>query len=92
MIEQPRLELALYGLAILIAGLLAGLSIHNNDATGAAAWSAIMMAVVNAVKEGRQSRTIDRMQAGLQRSSPPQDSTSATGKPDDPVHTVEEAR
>ncbi|WP_454280598.1 hypothetical protein [Sphingomonas sp. Marseille-Q8236] len=59
--EQTRLEVGLYALIAVIAGVLAGLSIRSNDAAGAAAWSALLMAIVNAIKEARQSRTIDRM-------------------------------
>jgi hypothetical protein len=70
MTEQARWELGLLALVAVIAGIMAGLSIHANDASGAAAWSALMMAIINTVKEGRQSRTIDRMQEGLQRSAP----------------------
>ena len=68
--EQSRLEMGVYALIVLVAGAMAGLSIHAKDANGAAAWSALLMAIVNAIKEARQSRTIDRMQEGLQRSAP----------------------
>lgn len=58
-------ELGLLGLVALIAGIMAGLSIRSNDASGAAAWSALLMAIINTVKEARQGRTIDRMGASL---------------------------
>ncbi len=68
--DQFRYEIGLLGLVAVSAAVLAGLSIRNNDASGAAAWSALLMAIVNTIKEARQSRTIDRMQEGLQRSAP----------------------
>jgi len=58
-------ELGLLALVALIAGVMAGLSIHANDSSGAAAWSALLMAIINTVKEARQGRTIDRMGASL---------------------------
>ena len=70
MTEQARWGIALLALVAVIAGVMAGLSIRAKDASGAAAWSALMMAIINTVKEARQSRTIDRMQEGLQRSAP----------------------
>ena len=78
MTEQARWELALLALVAIIAGIMAGLSNRNNDASGAAAWSALMMAIINTVKEGRQSRTIDRMQEGLQRSAPTPETVDRT--------------
>lgn len=70
MSEQFRWDTCLLGIIAIAAAVLAWTSIKNNDASGAAAWSAILMAIVNAIKESRQSRTIDRMQEGLQRSAP----------------------
>lgn len=64
------LEIALLAVVAVVAGVMAGLSIKNKDASGAAAWSSLLMAIVNTIKEARQSRTIDRMQEGLQRSAP----------------------
>lgn len=60
-------------LAIIAVGsmIMAGLSIKNKDASGAAAWSGLLMAIVNVIKEGRSSRTIDRMAATAAASLPP---------------------
>jgi hypothetical protein len=68
--DQYRWDTTLLAIIALAAALLAWQSIKANDASGAAAWSAILMAIVNAIKEARQGRTIDRMQEGLQRSAP----------------------
>lgn len=76
--EQTRLELGVYALIVLVAGSMAGLSIWAKDANGAAAWSALLMAIVNAIKEARQSRTIDRMGAQLATSAPTPDSVEKT--------------
>ena len=76
--EQSRLEIGVYALIAIVAGVLAGLSIHSGDANGAAAWSALLMAIVNAIKEARQSRTIDRMGAQLATSAPTPDSVTST--------------
>jgi hypothetical protein len=84
MTEQARWEIGLLALVAIIAGVMAGLSIREKDASGAAAWSALMMAIINTVKEARQSRTIDRMQEGLQRFAPtPEtvDRTTVEGSP-----------
>lgn len=73
-------ELGLLGLVAIIAGVMAGLSIHANDASGAAAWSALLMAIINTVKEARQGRTIDRMGASL-ANTPPADPATPTSQP-----------
>lgn len=76
--DQYRWELTLLGLIALAAAVLAGLSIRTGDASGAAAWSALLMAIINTIKESRQSRTIDRMQEGLQRSAPTPETVETT--------------
>jgi hypothetical protein len=76
--EQARWEIGLLALVALAAACLAGWSIQKNDASGAAAWSALLMAIINTVKEARQSRTIDRMQEGLQRSAPTPETVDKT--------------
>jgi hypothetical protein len=76
--DQYRWELSLLGIIAIAAALLAGISIKNKDASGAAAWSAVLMSIINTIKESRQSRTIDRMQEGLQRSAPTPDTVDKT--------------
>lgn len=74
-----KFEIALLGMVALSAAILAGLSIKKGDASGAAAWSAILMAIVNSVKEWRSARTIDRMGQSLSDSAPtPQRVTTTT--------------
>lgn len=74
-------ELGLLGLVAIIAGLMAGLSIRTNDASGAAAWSALLMAIINTVKEARQGRTIDRMGASLANAPAAEPATPTGGQP-----------
>lgn len=76
------LEMGVLAMVAIIAGLMAGLSIHAKDASGAAAWSALLMSIINTIKEARSSRTIDRMGAALSTSTP---SDGPTGTPSDPV-------
>jgi hypothetical protein len=85
------IEIVLLAIIAIGSMVMAGLSIKNKDASGAAAWSGLLMAIVNVIKDGRSSRTIDRMAATAAASSPPS-TGDATGKPGDPVHTVEEKR
>lgn len=63
------MEIGTLALVAIIAGVMAGLSIHGKDASGAAAWSALLMAIINTIKEARSSRTIDRMGQQLNTST-----------------------
>lgn len=83
------MEIGTLALVAVIAGLMAGLSIRSNDASGAAAWSALLMAIINTIKEARSSRTIDIMGKQLSTSTPTEG--HPTGTPDDPV-TVRQDR
>jgi hypothetical protein len=85
-----RLEMGLLALMTIVVGVLAGWAIAKGSAGESAAWSAILMAIVNSIKEKWQSRTIDRMGQQLGASQPPGDGPS--GAPGDPLHTVEERR
>ena len=78
MTEQARWEMGLLALVALASAALAAMSIRSNDASGAAAWSALLMAIINTVKERGQTRTIDRMQEGLQRSAPTPETVDKT--------------
>ena len=84
------IEIILLAIIAIGAMIMAGLSIKNKDASGAAAWSGLMMAIVNVIKEGRSSRTIDRMAATAAESPArdPKAKAAATGKSNDPIHQV----
>lgn len=81
-------EVGTLALVAVIAGIMAGLSIRSKDASGAAAWSALLMAIINTIKEARSSRTIDRMGQALSVSSP---NEGPAGTPSDPL-AVKEVR
>lgn len=80
------LEMGTLALVAIIAGIMAGISIRSGDASGAAAWSALLMSIINTIKEARSSRTIDRMGQALSTSTP---SDGPTGTPSDPVAVTE---
>lgn len=86
--NDQRLEIGLLALMTVVVGVLAGWAIAKGSAGESAAWSAILMAIVNSIKERWQSRTIDRMGENLNKSSPVSD--TPTGTPGDPVHVTEE--
>lgn len=88
--NDRHLEIGLLALMTVVVGVLAGWAIYKGSAGESAAWSAILMAIVNSIKERWQSRTIDRMGENLQRSNPVTD--GPTGAPGDPIHTKEEPR
>lgn len=78
MTDHYRWDTLLLALIAIAAAVLAWWSIKSDDASGAAAWPAILMAIVSAIKEARQSRTIDRMQEGLQKSAPTPETVEKT--------------
>jgi len=84
---SAMMEIGLLAVIAIGSCLMAGLSIKNKDASGAAAWSGLLMAIVNTIKEGRSSRTIDRMAATAAASTPATD--GPTGNPDDPLNVKE---
>lgn len=63
-------EIAL--LAVISVGvcLLAWRAIESDDAAGASAWTAVLMAIINAIKERWTQRSVDRMGDQLATSSP----------------------
>lgn len=79
--SDHRFELMLLGLMTIVVGLLAGWAIWKGSAGESAAWSAILMAIVNSLKERWQARTIDRMSD--------RQSQGPTGSAGDPVNVVE---
>lgn len=85
-----RLEMALLALMTIVVGVLAGWAIAKGSAGESAAWSAILMAIVNSIKEKWQSRTIDRMGQQLGQSQPPTDGPIGTRS--DPISVEEVSR
>lgn len=83
-------EILLLGVIAIGVCMLAAFSIWRNAAGEAAAWSAILMAIVNSIKERWQNRTIDTMGKQLGASVPPAE--GPTGAPGDPIHTTEEKK
>ena len=69
-------ELGLLGVIAGIAGILAFSSIKHGDTNGAAAWSTLLMAIVGAIKERWQNRTINDAQDALRSSIPGPDPTT----------------
>jgi hypothetical protein len=84
---SASIEIALLAIIAIGSMVMAGLSIKNKDASGAAAWSGLLMAIVNVIKDGRSARTIDRMGVALGQSNPPAE--GPTGNPGDPVNVKE---
>ncbi len=76
--NDHRLEMGLLALMTIVVGVLAGWAIAKGSAGESAAWSAILMAIVNSIKEKWQSRTIDRMGAQLATSAPTPESVEKT--------------
>lgn len=66
---------------------LAGNAIEADKAGEASAWTAVLMAIISAIKERWTQRSVDRMgqQLGL---STPQDDGKPSGAPGDPVHVA----
>ena len=88
--DQHTLEVGLLAIIAVSVAVLAGWAIAKGSAGESAAWSAILMAIVNAIKERWQARTIDSMGRQLGASQPP--SEGPTGSAGDPVHTAEETK
>lgn len=69
-LQTGNAEIWLLGAVAGFVTILAGLSVARGNIDGAAAWSTVLMAIVNAIKERWQSRTIDKMGQQLAGSSP----------------------
>lgn len=67
-------------LAIIAIGViyLAGAAIRENKAGEASAWTAVLMAIINAIKERWTQRSLDRMGASL-ANAPPSDPPTLPG-------------
>ncbi|WP_260581216.1 hypothetical protein [Sphingopyxis sp. PET50] len=64
-------EIALLGIIALGVMILAGMAIAADKAGEASAWTAVLMAIIGAIKERWQSRSIDRMGDQLAAAPPP---------------------
>ncbi len=91
--QLPRLtdhgsEIALLAVIAIGTMVLNAQAIRNGHAGEASAYTAILMAIINAIKERWTQRSVDRMGEQLGQSAPNAD--QATGKRNDPVHTRED--
>lgn len=88
--DHHKAEIGLLALIALAVSALAGWAIARGSAGESAAWSAILMAIVNSVKERWQARTIDRMSDRQSQgpSGSPGDPVSVVGQPKHPVPGV----
>lgn len=82
--DSHKAEIGLLAFMTAVVGALAGWAIWKGSAGESAAWSAILMAIVNSIKERWQSRTIDRMSD--------RQSQGPSGSPADPVSVVEQPK
>lgn len=69
-ISDHTIEIVLLGVIAVGAMILAGFAIHADKAGEASAWTALLMAIVNAIKERWQQRSLDRMGASLANAPP----------------------
>lgn len=63
-------EIFLLGVIAVGVMILAGMAIHNNHAGEASAWTAVLMAIINSIKERWTQRSVDRMGQSLANSPP----------------------
>ncbi|OHD00906.1 MAG: hypothetical protein A2885_13450 [Sphingopyxis sp. RIFCSPHIGHO2_01_FULL_65_24] len=75
--SRPCLPISDHGSEVLILGIiavgvmiLAGMAIEANNAGEASAWTAVLMAIIGAIKDRWQGRSVDRMGASLANSPP----------------------
>lgn len=73
-------EVVLLGIIAVGVMILMGLAIRDNDAGEASAWTAILMAIINAIKERWQQRSLDRMGQSL-ANAPPSNPPAPEPKP-----------
>lgn len=78
MISNHGSETILLGIIAIGTIALAMRAIHQNDSTEAAAWTAVLMAIIGAVKDRWVQRSADQNNARLHASKPePRDSVEA---------------
>lgn len=73
-------ELVLLGLIAIGVCVLAGISLWKANHGEASAWAAVLMAIVNSIKERWQTRSIDRMGQSL-ANAPPAEPPAGTVDP-----------
>lgn len=64
-------EISVLGVIAVGVMVLAGLAIWRNNAAEASAWTAVLMAIINAIKERWTQRSVDQMGNQLAGSVPP---------------------
>lgn len=65
-------EICVLGIIAIGVLILAGMAIRADSAGEASAWTAVLMAIINAIKERWQNRSLDRMGQSL-ANAPPSD-------------------
>lgn len=70
--SEHRIEIWLLGMIALGVMVLAAISIAKSEAAEASAWTAVLMAIINAIKERWQQRSLDRMGQSLANAPPAQ--------------------
>lgn len=73
-------ELILLALIAMGVCALAAAAIWKGAAGESSAWTAVLMAIINAIKERWQARSIDRMGASLANAPPSDPPASPNGK------------
>jgi len=63
-------EVLILGIIAVGVMILAGMAIKANNAGEASAWTAVLMAIIGAIKDRWQGRSVDRMGASLANSPP----------------------
>lgn len=63
-------EILVLGIIAIGVMILAGMAIRADNAGEASAWTAVLMAIIGAIKDRWQGRSVDRMGASLANSPP----------------------
>lgn len=72
MTKDHHAEIIVLGIIAVGVMVLAGLAIYRQEAAEASAWTAVLMAIISAIKERWSQRSLDRMGDQLAGSAPPQ--------------------